>query len=96
MNNQAMPSPQLVAVIEDDLPTSNQLKGWIEAARSGLVVHQWFTRDDAEVTLSDWHCDSVFEIGRQFVQKQHQRVAAEQLFPGVRAGRAEQKGPRNV
>lgn len=29
-----------VAVIEDDLPTSNQLKAWIEAARPGIVVEQ--------------------------------------------------------
>ena len=36
-----------IAVIEDDLPTSNQLRGWIEAARPGIAVHQWFTRDDA-------------------------------------------------
>ena len=25
-----------VAVIEDDLPTSNQIRGWIEAARPGI------------------------------------------------------------
>ena len=56
MNNQAMPSPQFVAVIEDDLPTSNQLKGWIEAARPGLVVHQWFTRDDAEAAAASAPC----------------------------------------
>lgn len=40
-----------IAVIEDDLPTSNQLAGWIRAARPGLVVDQWFTRDDAESAL---------------------------------------------
>ena len=41
-----------VAVIEDDLPTSNQLKGWIEAARPGIVVDQWFNRDDAEAAIA--------------------------------------------
>jgi hypothetical protein len=35
-----------VAVIEDDGPTSGQLRGWIEAACPGAVVHQWFTRDE--------------------------------------------------
>ena len=40
-----------IAVIEDDLPTSNQLAGWIRASRPGLVVDQWFTRDDAESAL---------------------------------------------
>ena len=68
MNNQAMPSPQFVAVIEDDLPTSNQLKGWIEAARPGLVVHQWFTRDDAEAALARETYAAVvldIELGRE-------------------------------
>jgi DNA-binding response OmpR family regulator len=41
-----------VAVIEDDLPTSNQLKEWILAARPGIVVDQWFNRDDAEAAIA--------------------------------------------
>ena len=41
-----------VAVIEDDIPTSNQIKGWIEAARPGIVVEQWFNRDDAEAAIA--------------------------------------------
>ena len=41
-----------VAVIEDDLPTSKQLRGWIEAARPGIEVHQWFSRDEAEAALA--------------------------------------------
>ncbi len=63
-----MPSPQVIAVIEDDLPTSNQLKGWIEAARPGLVVHQWFTRDDAEAALARETYAAVvldIELGRE-------------------------------
>lgn len=40
-----------VAVIEDDIPTSNQLKHWIESARPGIVVDQWFNRDDAEAAM---------------------------------------------
>jgi DNA-binding response OmpR family regulator len=40
-----------VAVIEDDLPTSNQLKAWIESARPGITVDQWFNRDDAESAI---------------------------------------------
>jgi len=41
-----------VAVIEDDLPTSNQLKEWILAARPDIVVDQWFTRDEAEAAIA--------------------------------------------
>jgi two-component system response regulator ChvI len=41
-----------VAVIEDDRPTSNQLAGWIRAARPGIEVDQWFNRDDAEAALA--------------------------------------------
>jgi DNA-binding response OmpR family regulator len=40
-----------VAVIEDDIPTSNQLKGWIEAACPGIVVHQWHNRDEATAAV---------------------------------------------
>ena len=40
-----------VAVIEDDKPTSDQLAGWIRAARPGIQVDQWFNRDDAEAAL---------------------------------------------
>ena len=57
-----------VAVIEDDLPTSNQLKGWIEAARPGITVHQWFTRDDAEAAIARERYDAVvldIELGRE-------------------------------
>ncbi|HKX43457.1 MAG TPA: response regulator [Burkholderiaceae bacterium] len=57
-----------VAVIEDDVPTSNQLRGWIEAARPGIEVHQWFTRDDAEAALAREHYDVVvldIELGRE-------------------------------
>ena len=41
-----------IAVIEDDLPTSNQLAGWIRSAKSGIVIDQWFTRDEAEAVLA--------------------------------------------
>ncbi len=41
-----------VAVIEDDIPTSNQLKDWILAARPDVVVDQWFNRDDAEAAIA--------------------------------------------
>ena len=41
-----------VAVIEDDRPTSNQLAGWIRAARPELHIDQWFTRDEAEAALA--------------------------------------------
>jgi DNA-binding response OmpR family regulator len=60
--------PQRVAVIEDDGPTSNQLKGWILAARPAIAVDQWFTRDDAEAALERVRYDAVvldIELGRE-------------------------------
>jgi len=57
-----------VAVIEDDIPTSNQLKGWIESAKPGIRVDQWHTRDDAEAALAREVYDVVvldIELGRE-------------------------------
>jgi DNA-binding response OmpR family regulator len=57
-----------VAVIEDDLPTSNQLAGWIRAARPDLTIDQWFNRDDAEAALAREAYDVVLldiELGRE-------------------------------
>jgi DNA-binding response OmpR family regulator len=57
-----------VAVIEDDVPTSNQLKGWIEAARPGIEVHQWFSRDEAEAAIARETYDAIvldIELGRE-------------------------------
>src|SRR5438105_14644633 len=58
----------LVAVIEDDAPTSNQLAGWICAARPGIEVHQWYDRDSAEAALARERYDVVvldIELGRE-------------------------------
>ena len=85
MNNRQMTMAQLIAVIEDDLPTSNQLRGWIEAARPGLVVHQWFTRDDAEAALAREHYAAVvldIELGRE----RHAGVALINAINKQRAG----------
>ncbi len=57
-----------VAVIEDDLPTSNQLRSWIEAAKPGIVVDQWFSRDEAEAAIARERYDLVvldIELGRE-------------------------------
>ena len=57
-----------VAVIEDDVPTSTQLRGWIEAARPGIVVDQWFNRDEAVAALDRERYDLVvldIELGRE-------------------------------
>jgi DNA-binding response OmpR family regulator len=57
-----------IAIVEDDLPTSNQLAGWIRSARSGIVIDQWFTRDEAEAALAREHYDAVvldIELGRE-------------------------------
>ena len=57
-----------VAVIEDDAPTSNQLAGWIRAARPGIAIDQWFNRDDAEGAIARERYDVVvldIELGRE-------------------------------
>jgi two-component system, OmpR family, response regulator ChvI len=57
-----------VAIIEDDAPTSNQLKTWIELARPGIRIDQWFTRDDAEAAIARERYDAVvldIELGRE-------------------------------
>lgn len=57
-----------VAVIEDDLPTSNQIRGWIESARSGVQVDQWFNRDEAAAAIDRERYDLVvldIELGRE-------------------------------
>lgn len=57
-----------VAVIEDDIPTSKQLKDWILAARPGIRVDQWFTRDDAEAAIAREDYAAVMldiELGRE-------------------------------
>jgi DNA-binding response OmpR family regulator len=75
----------LVAVIEDDLPTSNQLAGWIRASRPGIDVHQWFGRDEAEAALAREHYDVVvldIELGRE----RHAGVAVINAINKQRAG----------
>jgi DNA-binding response OmpR family regulator len=57
-----------VAVIEDDVPTSDQLKRWIGAARPGIRVDQWFDRDSAERAVARERYDAVvldIELGRE-------------------------------
>lgn len=57
-----------VAVIEDDVPTSNQLAGWIKAAKPDIQIDQWFNRDDAEAALARENYDVVLldiELGRE-------------------------------
>lgn len=57
-----------VAVIEDDIPTNNQLVGWIKSAKPDITVDQWFNRDDAEAALNNNQYDAVvldIELGRE-------------------------------
>lgn len=57
-----------VAVIEDDIPTSQQLTAWIQGARPGIQVDNWFTRDDAESAIARETYDVVvldIELGRE-------------------------------
>jgi two-component system response regulator ChvI len=60
--------PLTVALIEDDGPTSHQLRGWIESAKPGIRIDQWFTRDEAEAALARTAYDLVvldIELGRE-------------------------------
>jgi DNA-binding response OmpR family regulator len=64
----ATPRATQVAVIEDDVPTSNQLRSWIESARPGIRVQQLFHRDEAEQALARERFDAVvldIELGRE-------------------------------
>ena len=57
-----------VAIIEDDVPTSRQIRAWIEAARPGLHIDCWFNRDDAEAAIARESYDVVvldIELGRE-------------------------------
>ncbi|WP_457388693.1 response regulator transcription factor [Roseateles sp. P5_E1] len=57
-----------IAVIEDDPTTSEQLAGWIRAARPELTVDQWLDRDSAEAALLRERYDLVvldIELGRE-------------------------------
>ena len=63
-----------IAVIEDDEPTSRQLRGWIEAARPGIEVHQWRTRDEAEAAIARERYDAVV-LDIELVRERHAGVA---------------------
>ncbi len=57
-----------VAIVEDDVPTSNQLRQWMLAARPDTVVDQWFSRDEAEAAVASKPYDLVtldIELGRE-------------------------------
>ena len=63
-----------IAVIEDDQPTSDQLSGWIRAARPGIQVDQWFTRDEAESALARERYDVVV-LDLELQRERHAGVA---------------------
>ncbi|MDR3212744.1 MAG: response regulator [Azoarcus sp.] len=56
-----------VAIIEDDEPTSGQIRGWVLSAAPDIAVAQWFTRDEAEAAIAREDYDLVIldiELGR--------------------------------
>jgi DNA-binding response OmpR family regulator len=56
-----------VAIIEDDQPTSRQLRGWALSAAPDIEVTPWFTRDEAEAAIAREDYDLVIldiELGR--------------------------------
>ena len=63
-----------IAVIEDDQPTSDQLAGWIRAARPGIQVDQWFNRDEAESALARERYDVVV-LDLELQRERHAGVA---------------------
>jgi DNA-binding response OmpR family regulator len=49
-------------------PPATSCKGWIESARPGITVDQWFNRDDAEAAIARERYDLVvldIELGRE-------------------------------
>ena len=52
-------------------------------------VGQGGCRHDAQVAIAGGDRDGVFQIGRQLVQEQHQRVTAQELLPGLRPRRCQ-------
>jgi two-component system, OmpR family, response regulator ChvI len=65
--NQPIAMPR-IAVIEDDHPTSEQIKTWIRAAAPDATVDQWHTRDDAEAAIARERYDVIvldIELGRE-------------------------------
>jgi two-component system, OmpR family, response regulator ChvI len=72
-----------IAVIEDDMPTSQQIVAWIKAARSDVIVEAWYDRDSAEAALAKTAYDLVIldiELGHErnagvaiinFINKHH-------------------------
>lgn len=56
-----------VAIIEDDGPTSGQIRDWVLSAAPDVAVAQWFTRDEAEAAIAREDYDLVIldiELGR--------------------------------
>ncbi|MDR0776645.1 MAG: response regulator [Azonexus sp.] len=56
-----------VAIIEDDEPTSGQIRGWVLSAAPDIEATQWFTRDEAETAIAREDYDLVIldiELGR--------------------------------
>ncbi len=58
----------LIAVIEDDKPTSQQIVTWIKSACPDAIVDTWFDRDSAESALAKTAYDLVIldiELGHE-------------------------------
>jgi DNA-binding response OmpR family regulator len=66
--NPMLPAMVRVALIEDDVPTSNQMRGWLEGARCDIHVDQFYSRDDAAIAVQGERYDLVvldIELGRE-------------------------------
>jgi DNA-binding response OmpR family regulator len=57
-----------VAIIEDDPPTSRQIRDWVLSAAADIEAAQWFTRDEAEAAITREDYDLIIldiELGRE-------------------------------
>ena len=57
-----------IAIIEDDRPTSSQLRQWVEKAVPGARIDQWFSRQQAEDAVKEIEYDLItldIELGAE-------------------------------
>lgn len=57
-----------IAIIEDDRPTSSQLRQWVEKAVPGARIDQWFSRQQADDAVKELEYDLItldIELGAE-------------------------------
>jgi len=67
-NNSRIRAMLKIAIIEDDRPTSSQLRQWVEKAVPGARIDQWFSRQQAEDAVKEIEYDLItldIELGAE-------------------------------